>query len=388
MGRPDAGRVRPGQQHAGVEWHQLRHRRPAPTVAGIQRQVQEVTAYNNDTVSHTLFLREHDGANTRVILEATLAPGASFRYPQSSVPTGGTVTNIATTFGITGGPITNSGTISSTGQAINTQSAGYTAANSDIGKVINMTSSSAATLTLNPAVLTADWWCYVNCALSGSSAAAKVLTYTPSSGTFDGAAAGYDYPGAQRIIQFDGTNFNSILLRGGFLEFQNSDSPFTAQLPTGVNMHKFMCLGAGGAGASGRRGAQAAHGAVVAEAAVVVSNSSMRQPPMCRRRLCSQFLRGPPGAWLLRPTAPTGILEAPLRARRSSRRGPSVCSKAGPADPALAAWLRPRRAAAPAAAMLREPLAEHRARKGARRASTSLSLTRTYRVARSAAQTE
>ena len=134
---------------------------PAPAVAGIQRQVQEVTAYNNDTVSHTLFLREHDGANTRVILEATLAPGASFRYPQSSVPTGGTVTEIDTDFGITGGPITTSGTLRSLGALLNTQSGDYTAANSDIGKFINLTKSTAATLTLIRAVLRTGWWAIV-----------------------------------------------------------------------------------------------------------------------------------------------------------------------------------------------------------------------------------
>ena len=163
---------------------------PAPAVAGIQRQVQEVTAYNNDTVSHTLFLREHDGANTRVILEATLAPGASFRYPQSSVPTGGTVTEIDTDFGITGGPITTSGTVRSTGSALNTQSGDYTVTNADIGKDIVMTKSTAATLTLTAASLRTGWWAIVTQALTGATAANKVLTYTATTGTFDGIAAG------------------------------------------------------------------------------------------------------------------------------------------------------------------------------------------------------
>ena len=163
---------------------------PAPTVAGIERQVQEVTLYNNDTVSHTVYLREHDGANTRVITSATLAANASFRWPQASVPTGGTVTEIDTDFGITGGPITTSGTVRSTGSALNTQSGDYAVTNADIGKYIVMTKSTAATLTLTPANLRSGWWAIVTQALTGTTAANKVLTYTPTTGTFDGVAAG------------------------------------------------------------------------------------------------------------------------------------------------------------------------------------------------------
>ena len=185
---------------------------PAPTVAGIERQVQEVTLYNNDTVSHTVYLREHDGSDTRVITSATLAANASFRWPQASVPTGGTVTEIDTDFGITGGPITTSGTVRSTGSALNTQSGDYAVTNADIGKYIVMTKSTAATLTLTAANLRSGWWAIVTQALTGTTAANKVLTYTPTTGTFDAQAAGYDYPGAQRLIEFDGTNFNSVLL--------------------------------------------------------------------------------------------------------------------------------------------------------------------------------
>lgn len=228
---------------------------PAPAVAGVERQVQEVTLYNNDTVNHTVYLREHDGSNTRVITSATLVPNASFRWPQASVPTGGTVTEVDTDFGITGGPITTSGTLRSTGSALNTQSGDYTVTNADIGKYIVMTKSTAATLTLTAASLRAGWWAIVTQALTGTTAANKVLTYTVTTGTFDGSASGVDYPGAQRLIEFDGTNFNTVLLVGGFLEIAAADSPFTAALPTRCGEHRFDIWGAGGAGGSGRRGA-------------------------------------------------------------------------------------------------------------------------------------
>lgn len=228
---------------------------PAPAFAGIERQVQEVTLYNNDTVNHTVYLREHDGSNTRVITSATLVPNASFRWPLASVPTGGTVTEIDTDFGITGGPITTSGTLRSTGSLLNTQSGDYTVTNADIGKYIVMTKSTAATLTLTAASLRTGWWAIVTQALTGTTAANKLLTYTPTTGTFDGGAAGYDYPGAQRLIEFDGTNFNSVLLRGGTLEVKTSDSPYTSPVPTGATVHHFLTIGAGGGGGSGRRGA-------------------------------------------------------------------------------------------------------------------------------------
>jgi len=82
-------------------------------------QVNEVRLHNGDTVAHTVVLRFNDnGTAISVLMEQIIAAGGDFLYtPQTGAPVAGggggsgTVTSIATGAGLTGGPITNSGTV-------------------------------------------------------------------------------------------------------------------------------------------------------------------------------------------------------------------------------------------------------------------------------------
>lgn len=117
----------------------------------------------------------------------------------------GTVTSISTTCGITGGPITTSGTISES-VAINAQSGTtYTPLAADCGKLVTFSNAGAIAVTLTNANFVAGNAFYVK-VLTGSVGSA---TFTPSSGTIDGAATAVFTPGQSALMVFDGTNWST-----------------------------------------------------------------------------------------------------------------------------------------------------------------------------------
>jgi hypothetical protein len=90
----------------------------AAPVGGVQRQVKEITLFNNDTVTHLVTLRLNNAGTFYIIKQQSIGVGGQFIYAPNLVQSsGGTVTEIDTAGAIAGGPILNSGTIS-----LNTQS--------------------------------------------------------------------------------------------------------------------------------------------------------------------------------------------------------------------------------------------------------------------------
>ena len=76
----------------------------APAVQA-QRQVKEVRLFNNDTVSHTVFLQLYDGTDTWDIAPSgvIVASGGSYVYtPEVTTDATGTVTSVSTSGGSTG----------------------------------------------------------------------------------------------------------------------------------------------------------------------------------------------------------------------------------------------------------------------------------------------
>lgn len=129
----------------------------------------------------------------------------------------------------------------------------YTIVAADRGKMIEYAGSTEATITLPSASsVGANWSCILKNSATGTTAAAKKLSI---SGTLDGVSNPATYPGDTRIIQSDGTNLTSILLKGGSLTLLASDSTFSLVQPTGANWHEWHVWGGGGGGGSGRRGA-------------------------------------------------------------------------------------------------------------------------------------
>lgn len=228
------------------------------------------------------------GANITNTGGSLSVSGANVVAALGFTPGIGTVTNIATAGLATGGPITSTGTVSvavpaagvvlSNGAAplltatlgggldlagvvlraavqVNAQSGNYTPLAADRGKIVRFTGSAASTITLSGAGLADGWYIVLEHRGTGTTAAAKRLAY---SGTIDGVVNPAEYPGAARLIQWDGAAFTSVLLAGGYIEIRLSDSPFTLTLPPPSAGGGEVCpelWGAGGGGGSGRRGA-------------------------------------------------------------------------------------------------------------------------------------
>lgn len=86
--------------------------------ASTARHIKEIQIYNGDTADHTITVEFYDGSNARAYGDYPVPAGSFLRYGQEDgwrvgVTQGaGTVTSIVTGTGLTGGPITSSGTIS------------------------------------------------------------------------------------------------------------------------------------------------------------------------------------------------------------------------------------------------------------------------------------
>lgn len=136
----------------------------------------------------------------------------------------------------------------------NAQSSTYAPASADNQALIDFTGSSNATWTLTSGTTLGKGW---SATLRNNGSSQATLTLKSSAGTIDGIAAATGfviYPGEERLVQCDGTNFNTFVLKG-FLSTFTSSGTFT--VPPGYQ--EFDCEGWGGGGGAGL-GAQSGGG--------------------------------------------------------------------------------------------------------------------------------
>jgi hypothetical protein len=133
-----------------------------------------------------------------------------------------------------------------------TQSASFTAASATGLTNYLMTASTTMAATLPSASAAGVGWAKIfTNASTGTTLATKIQTITPGSGTLDGLSSIVTYPGDTRIIVCDGTNFESILLKGGAVDILYSDTSsgtVTWVAPTGATSFDLTTWGAGGGG--------------------------------------------------------------------------------------------------------------------------------------------
>jgi hypothetical protein len=116
----------------------------------------------------------------------------------------GVVTSVASSCGISGGPITTTGTLSGSVTTNPQTGTTYTELAADCGKLLTFTNASAITVTLSSANFTAGN--YVDAIVLPSSAGSA--TFTPSSGTVNGLVSIVLAPGSPGgTFVFDGTNW-------------------------------------------------------------------------------------------------------------------------------------------------------------------------------------
>ena len=114
----------------------------------------------------------------------------------------------------------------------------------DNGVFIDITSGTFTQTFTAAATLGDGWFIYIRNSGTGD------ITLDPNgSETIDGLTSFVLYPNEVRIIQSDGTSFNSILTKGGYKEFTSSGT-FVA--PPGVTGYIVAAYAGGGGGGSGR----------------------------------------------------------------------------------------------------------------------------------------
>ena len=122
----------------------------------------------------------------------------------------GTVSSVGSGCGLSGGPITGSGTLAAS-EGSNPQSGGtYTFAGSDCGKIVTRTYSGAASDTLPQATgsFAAGWWMDVQNNGTGAE------TITPTTSTINGHATLVLQAGQGTHIVSDGTNYQAAAIAG------------------------------------------------------------------------------------------------------------------------------------------------------------------------------
>lgn len=117
---------------------------------------------------------------------------------------GGTVTSIATSCGISGGPVTTTGTLSGSITTNPQTGTTYTQLATDCGKLLTFTNASSIAVTLSSTNFTAGN--HLDAIVLPSSVGSA--TFTPSSGTVNGQASIILAPGSPGgTFVFDGTNW-------------------------------------------------------------------------------------------------------------------------------------------------------------------------------------
>lgn len=136
----------------------------------------------------------------------------------------------------------------------------YTIVSGDRGKVISC-NTNAFTLTLTAASsLGAGWYCYIE-----NSGVVNTLVYTLSCSTnIDGISGGYVlYQGEQRLIYSDGTDFYTLLLRGGQRIFTANGAGESFKAPplhNGTQRFRVFAVSGGQAGNGGQTGGRGGTG--------------------------------------------------------------------------------------------------------------------------------
>lgn len=128
---------------------------------------------------------------------------------------------------------------------INTQSGTYSLLAADRGDLVEF-DTAGATLNLLAAATAGDkfyFWCRYRGAATG------VLTVDGnSSETIDGLATITMYSGELRLFMCDGTNWQTMLLAGGYAQFTSSGSFI---VPSHIRGCRVQCIGGGGGGGGG-----------------------------------------------------------------------------------------------------------------------------------------
>lgn len=137
--------------------------------------------------------------------------------------------------------------------------ASVTLADSDNGKIIDLTGSSAQTVNLPDAsTLIADWCVYIRNSNTGVGDAGEAIIDPNGTQTVDGLGAGnpiYSWPGSIHLLRrASSTSWTSIIIRGGFVEVQDTAGD-TLHWPANAVKVDIELLGAGGGGSSGQKGA-------------------------------------------------------------------------------------------------------------------------------------
>jgi hypothetical protein len=117
---------------------------------------------------------------------------------------GGTVTSIATSCGVSGGPITTTGTISGSIAQRNTTATTDTITSSDCGLAVTENNASPVAVAITTAGFS------INNYFTVKNLGAGLATYTPSSGTIDGAATVACKQNQSADLYFDGTNYKAL----------------------------------------------------------------------------------------------------------------------------------------------------------------------------------
>jgi hypothetical protein len=117
---------------------------------------------------------------------------------------GGTVTSVATGCGISGGPITTTGTITANLVARNTTTTTDTITSSDCGSAVTENNASAVAVAITTSGFASGNYFTVK------DLGAGIATYTPSSGTIDGSATLVCKQNQSADLYFDGTNYKTL----------------------------------------------------------------------------------------------------------------------------------------------------------------------------------
>ena len=129
---------------------------------------------------------------------------------------------------------------------INVQTSTYAPAATDLGNIVSFAGAGAnATWTMTAAATLGNgFYCYL------SNPTAFTITLQSSGGAIDGYAAGTGYkmyPGEERLIQCTGSAFNTIVLKGFWI---NTTTTFTFSVPPGYQGYDCEIWGGGGGGGS------------------------------------------------------------------------------------------------------------------------------------------
>lgn len=132
------------------------------------------------------------------------------------------------------------------------KSAGYTAVEADRGSIIEFTTAGVTLALTAAATLGAGW----HCIIVHSGLDTDALTIDPnSSETIDGMSTLTMYAGEVRRLRCDGSNFTTVMEKGGRARFTSSGSFILPSKVTALKVHAWGGGGGGGGANGGSAGA-------------------------------------------------------------------------------------------------------------------------------------